>query len=253
MEILSHHDRKELIGYLTYVKSSLNEWQVVDIALTPDSDISVTEASEIIHSVFRNTEGKIYVCNKREILMLIRWGMHDRPEEVMIANKIITELPKDSCKVRVKPPTEEGIFKIEISIKHKPPSKPSFSDIRTIRRENIALIADDDAVTRALIKTTLDGNVTVHEITNGNEVMEYYKKYMPDILFLDIHLPGVEGMDILRDLHFMDRSAYILMLSADSSRENVELSAKNGAKGFLAKPFTKEKLIELVHKCPTLY
>jgi two-component system, chemotaxis family, chemotaxis protein CheY len=82
--------------------------------------------------------------------------------------------------------------------------------------------------------------------------MAAYKQYAPDILLLDIHMPGKDGLEVLHDIQDIDPQAYIIMLSADSSAENVGYTLQEGAKGFMTKPFTREKLLELTHKCPTI-
>jgi two-component system chemotaxis response regulator CheY len=198
--------------------------------------------------VFRNKEGKLYICNNREILMLLRWGPNHNTAE--ISKSVEERLPAGSCEVHAHEPTPEGIAKFEMLITYKKPV--ALADLRRARREKIILIADDDMYMRMLVKKGASDGATVHEIADGGEVLAAYKKYVPDILFLDIHMPNKEGTDILQDILALDSNAYIIMLSADSSRENVSLALKQGAKGFLTKPFTKEKLQEYIRKCPTI-
>ena len=123
---------------------------------------------------------------------------------------------------------------------------------RQQRQDNIILIADDDLLIRSMLKKSLGsyGDVTVLE--DGTEVVDVYLKILPDILFLDIHLPGQSGFDILDEILMFDQDAYVVMLSSDSDKDNVLNTRKMGAKGFLAKPFTKEKLEESLWKCPTI-
>jgi DNA-binding NarL/FixJ family response regulator len=60
------------------------------------------------------------------------------------------------------------------------------------------------------------------------------------------------GAGILTDILAVDPDAYVIMFSADSSRHNVERTALQGAKGIMAKPFSKDKLMEYIERCPTL-
>jgi two-component system chemotaxis response regulator CheY len=126
------------------------------------------------------------------------------------------------------------------------------ADIRAMRRENVILVADDDMYMRILVKNGIASLATVREVEDGNEIIGAYKRYMPDILFLDIHMPNREGTDVINDILTIDPKAYVIMLSADSSQENIELSTRRGAKDFLAKPFTKDKLMGYIKKCPTI-
>ncbi len=258
MEILHHRDlqkkdHKELLGYLPYVKLSLKEWMFVDIRLSemPEDSFAIERAAEEVHALYKNREGKLYICNDREILMLVRWGK-DNPAEA-IATDIGTVLPKEECQVYVHEPTMGGIAKLEILITYRRASTtPTYADTRATRRENIVIVADDDMYMRMLVKKGLGPDATVIEVADGGDVIETYKKNVPDIIFLDIHMPKIEGNALLEQILKTDPRAYIIMLSADSSRENVKIAVQKGAKGFLTKPFTKERLHEYLAKCPTI-
>ena len=65
-------------------------------------------------------------------------------------------------------------------------------------------------------------------------------------------MPGKSGIDILEEILMFDQTAFIVMLSADTAKDNVLETRKLGAKGFVAKPFTKEKLVDMLQKCPTM-
>jgi two-component system, chemotaxis family, chemotaxis protein CheY len=253
MDILNHNDYKTLLGYLPHVKTSLKEWLFVDIRITDisDKDLTVANAAQSVRALFREREGKLYICNDREILMIVRWGKNTPPS--MVADSVSKALPEKGCAVFVHEPTVAGLSKLEILITYKKPTTtPTFSDIRVARRENVVIIADDDMFMRSLVKKGIGANFTVVEVPDGAGVMDAYKKSNPDVLFLDIHMPNVEGTSLLQQILAIDPNAYIVMLSADSSRENVESTAQKGARGFLTKPFTKERLQECLNKCLTI-
>ena len=252
MEILSVKDRQALLGYLPYVKMSVKEWLFVDIRIKElFPDLTVEKTAEAVHALFKNREGKLYICNEREILMIVRWG-HNNPASI-VADDVSKALPADGCEIHVHEPTVAGISKLEILITYKKPtSAPTLVDLRATRRENILLVADDDMYMRLLVRKGVGDRFTVVECADGKDVLESYQKINPDIVFLDIHMPNLDGMNALGQLLTLDPKAFVIMLSADSSRENVEGTAQNGAKGFLTKPFTKDKLHEYLNKCPTV-
>jgi two-component system chemotaxis response regulator CheY len=213
-----------------------------------DKDFTITDAADLIHSLFESKEGKLFICNDREILMLLRWG---RTRDFSgVAKNVQERLPAGSCEVHVRELTPEGIAKFEMLITYKKPV--ILADLRRARQEKIILVADDDMYMRMLVKKGAGEGIAVHEVADGKEVLASYKKYVPDILFLDIHMPNLGGTNNLQNILAIDPKAYIIMLSADRSRENVELTAHKGAKGFLTKPFTKEKLQDYIRKCPTM-
>ncbi|MFA4994388.1 MAG: response regulator [Bdellovibrionales bacterium] len=254
MEILYRKNYKELLGYLPFVKVTLKDWMFVDIRITDfsDKELTVANAAESVRALFRSHEGKLFVCNDREILMIIRWGRNNPPSP--IADHVSKALPEKGCSVFVHEPTVAGVAKLEILITYrKPLSEPTFADIRALRRENVVIVADDDMFMRSLVKKGVGAHYTVIEIADGGEIFETYKKSVPDVLFLDIHMPNVDGMAVLQQILAIDANAHIVMLSADSSRENVEIATQQGAKGFLTKPFTKERLQDFLNKCPTIF
>lgn len=110
------------------------------------------------------------------------------------------------------------------------------------------LIIDDDSQIRNYIRSTLvqlDG-VDIINSANANDGIEKYKRFNPDIVFLDINLPYKDGLSLLREILELNKSANIIMISGDSTFDNVKTSIANGAKGFVVKPFTMKKILDSV-------
>ncbi len=255
MDIIASTNRQEFLACLPQIKPNLPEWQFVEIRLVQGSGDEPTgvEAAGMVQELFQHKEGKIYICNNFEILMLIRWGANTSVQEV--PRQIEQRMPPGTCEVFVHEASIEGIMKVEMIIRQTGKKKsdiPEFAQIRADRKENVVLVADDDMYMRMLVKKGLSGLADqAHEVVNGSEVMDAYKRYIPNILFLDIHMPGRNGQEVLADILAVDPAAYVIMLSSDSSVENVEFTVKKGAKGFLAKPFSKDRLLEYYYKaCP---
>ncbi|MDR3425193.1 MAG: response regulator [Alphaproteobacteria bacterium] len=254
MEILLRKNHQDLLSYLPYVKTSLKAWLFVDIRLTEacDKDFTVTRAAEHIHALFKDKEGKIYICNDREILMIVRWGQ-ENPQSG-IADTIGKSLPGGNCEVHAQEPTADGVAKLEILLTYKSPvAAPTLIDIRSKRKERVLLVADDDMFQRSIIKKGLSKIGTVIEVSSGDEVESAYRQHNPDILFLDIHMPGLSGRDIVYKMSELDPDSYIIMVSADGTQENIADTWQKGARDFLIKPFSKERLLECVRKCPTIH
>jgi two-component system chemotaxis response regulator CheY len=253
VEILPHKNYKELLDLMPQVKSALQEWLFVDLRLTKDCDknFTVAAAADLIHSLFKDKEGKIYIGNDHSMIMLVRTGKNYPPAE--LTNNIKRHLPEGSCEVRVSEPTPEGLNKLEVFITYKKTeATQSLVDIRKSRKENVILVADDDMYQREIIKKGLAKIGAVVEVESGDGVAAAYSRCNPDIVFLDIHMPGRSGREIVYELAELDPDSFVVMISADGSRENVADTWQKGAKEFLTKPFTKEKLLECVKKCPTI-
>lgn len=125
--------------------------------------------------------------------------------------------------------------------------------MKNSRKENLILIADDDLFIRKVIRKGLrDLPIVIEEVIDGNAVLEAYQRLNPDVLILDIHLPGQSGIELLKAIYAVDPEAHVIMISADSTAENVALVRDRGIKGFLTKPVDKARLIDLVNLCPTI-
>jgi two-component system chemotaxis response regulator CheY len=124
--------------------------------------------------------------------------------------------------------------------------------MRGSNKGNVVVVADDDLFVRKVIISALSDLAEIVEVADGAEVEKVCRARKPDIVFLDIHLPNVSGLDLVHKLIKEDMGAYIVMLSADSSEENVLKSKLKGAKGFMTKPFKKERIMHFFNACPTI-
>jgi two-component system chemotaxis response regulator CheY len=112
------------------------------------------------------------------------------------------------------------------------------------------LIVDDDASIRKLIATTLEdvSGYRLEEASNGEEAMLRALDALPSIVFLDISMPRIDGIETCRRLRSEPSlaEATIVMLTGDSG-ERAERSAQDaGADLFLTKPFSPLHLLQLV-------
>lgn len=123
---------------------------------------------------------------------------------------------------------------------------------RHSRPSGCILIIEDDVMVRGLLATMLQGTHQIIQAKNAENGIIAYIDQAPNIVFLDIHMPGLNGKDTLMYLRQIDPEAYVVMLSGDSSSHNVIQTQAQGAAGFVRKPFTKEKLLEYVKICPSL-
>lgn len=124
--------------------------------------------------------------------------------------------------------------------------------MREGRVHNVCLVADDDLFIRKIIAKNLDNLATIVNANDGADCLQAYQEHKPDIAFVDIHLPILTGLELVDQILRIDPQAYIILISSDSTSENVQAAIAKGAKGFLAKPILREKLIGYFSKCPTV-
>lgn len=113
------------------------------------------------------------------------------------------------------------------------------------------LIVDDSAVMRSMIKKTIiSSGVVVGEIleaSNGKEGLEMLETNWLDILFIDVNMPIMDGMQMLDEVRKNPETSDlpILIVSTESNHERIEIIKKKNA-GFIHKPFTPEVLRERI-------
>jgi len=109
------------------------------------------------------------------------------------------------------------------------------------------VIAEDEAIIRLDLKELLqeDGYDVVGETGRGDEAVELVRDLRPDLVILDIKMPGLDGLSAAREIA-RDRLAAVLMVTAFSQRELVEQARDAGALAYLVKPFQKSDLIPAI-------
>jgi len=106
------------------------------------------------------------------------------------------------------------------------------------------LIADDVEGLRQLLKAHLKqfNCEVVKEVADGNKVIDAIQQSAPDLVLLDINMPGRNGLDILKDLSEQAIHDKVWIISGDDDQQTINRAREYGAKGFINKPFTIEKL-----------
>ncbi len=107
------------------------------------------------------------------------------------------------------------------------------------------LICDDEEVLRALVRATLDAERhSVFEASDGDEALDQARRVLPDVILLDMMMPGKTGLDVLSELRREPQLAKtpVVMLTARTQAADRDAAALAGATRFLAKPFRPSEL-----------
>jgi len=112
------------------------------------------------------------------------------------------------------------------------------------------LIVDDSMVMRMMIRDVLTkgGFDVVGQAKNGKEALEQYTKLSPDLVTMDIIMPGDHGTDVVKKVVEMDKDARIIVVSGLNQKNLVMQAMENGARDFLVKPFENEELLQAAYK-----
>jgi len=111
------------------------------------------------------------------------------------------------------------------------------------------LIADDEAHVVELVRVTLeDDRVRVVEVADGLSALARASELEPELIFLDVNLPGLSGLEVCRRLRRDPHRAgvHIVMLTAAAQQDDVARGLAAGADHYLTKPFSPVRLLTLV-------
>lgn len=117
---------------------------------------------------------------------------------------------------------------------------------RLQRTEKQILVVEDDPLSQRLVKNVLHADYKVTTASTGQEAVDSYVRNAPNVVFLDIGLPDANGLQILEKLLNLDSNANIIMLSGHTYQEAIMQAMKTGAKGFVGKPFTRDRLVRYI-------
>ena len=110
---------------------------------------------------------------------------------------------------------------------------------------NILVVDDDMRICRILLRYLSSAGYTVAAAANGEEMRECMQSFLPDLILLDLNMPGEHGLDICRNLrHTSDVGIIILTGSSDKVDEIVGL--EGGADDYLVKPVDERELLARV-------
>jgi two-component system chemotaxis response regulator CheY len=123
-----------------------------------------------------------------------------------------------------------------------------------LQKVNI-LVVDDSGFMAKLLKTILRGLAAgqVHECTHSSDVIDCLREYQPDVVFLDLEMPGIDGLSVANQIRKGDESPNpfvpIIMVTAHTKKANVIQARDVGVTEFLAKPVSARSVYERLAAC----
>lgn len=110
------------------------------------------------------------------------------------------------------------------------------------------LVVDDSKITRKFITKRIPEEHEVFEGANGKEAFDLYKEINPDIVFLDLTMPIMDGYVALEKIKEYDYDAFVVIISADVQNEAVDKVIKLGAKAVHSKELEKDYIINIINE-----
>ncbi|RLF44316.1 MAG: diguanylate cyclase response regulator [Thermoplasmata archaeon] len=115
-------------------------------------------------------------------------------------------------------------------------------------RKTVLIVDDDEYILETAKDILEEKGFEVHLAKNGASALEKAREVKPVVALLDIKLPDIEGIELLRKLKEMDPGLYVIILTGYASLENAIGALKEGAFDYLQKPIEWEKLLSAIER-----
>jgi DNA-binding NtrC family response regulator len=114
------------------------------------------------------------------------------------------------------------------------------------------LIVDDDKSIRYSLKRMLESSFAILTAQNGDEALQQAKMNAPDVILMDIKMPGRTGIEVLKEIRQIDPKSLVILMTAYGTTETAIEAMKHGAFDYIVKPFPIPQMKELVEKALSL-
>jgi two-component system chemotaxis response regulator CheY len=109
------------------------------------------------------------------------------------------------------------------------------------------MIVDDSNIIRSRIERVYQNDQSLEVVataSNGRDALQKATHFLPDVVTMDLTMPGMDGLQCIKHIEKLDKEIKILVISALSDITTGLEAIEYGARGFLCKPFTDEELID---------
>lgn len=116
-------------------------------------------------------------------------------------------------------------------------------------RLNFLLVDDEPLICEMLKDILIDLEYKViGQANNGTSAIEKAALLKPDIVFLDINMPEINGLDALASIKTRNKGIIVIMVTANSDISTVQQAVRTGADGYILKPFNAQQIIRAIEK-----
>lgn len=218
------------------------------------SNVQIGELQQILEFKFGKEEGSLFRFDDRNILIMLV-GNDNRQSLAYFDRAIYESFSREKIKVTTNSLDESGINVLAGLLDKLIPPTDTVARLllRRMRRStNCALVLDDDIMVIKTMEYILKGFGIVHTAQTPERFLELYKEYAPNVVFVDIHLRGEKGQNIVRQIKSeIDPYVHAVMISSDGTKDTILEVREAGASGFIVKPFNLDSVYKYLAKAPT--
>jgi len=110
----------------------------------------------------------------------------------------------------------------------------------------VLIVDDNELICLGLGRTLSRRNIVHHAVEDGENALSEVRRTFYDLVFLDIHLPDANGLDLIREIRRISPGTKVVILSSDGSENNVRRALAEGALRFMEKPYENSEVMEIL-------
>lgn len=112
------------------------------------------------------------------------------------------------------------------------------------------MLVDDEKFFRGLLRDILEqeGFTVVAEGVDGNEALDKYRQFCPDVVIMDIFMPGKDGISATKEILSFDSTARVVICSAVGFDDEIAIAMQAGARASISKPFMADEITETINR-----
>ena len=115
-------------------------------------------------------------------------------------------------------------------------------------RQGSVLVVDDELGPRESLRMILQPLFEVKTASNGQEALQCLQQEKIDLITLDLKMPGLSGLDVLREIKKMDVDAAVIIITAYGTLTNAHEAIRYGAVDFISKPYNATDILSVVRR-----
>lgn len=113
------------------------------------------------------------------------------------------------------------------------------------------LVVDDSSLMISVISNFIKKSgkeVEILSAKDGQQAIDMYQAHKPNLVFMDIKMPGIDGIQALIKIRNMDKSSKIVMCTSLREEEQEKKAKEAGAVGYIMKPFSSQDIVDALNK-----
>lgn len=252
---LARNPVEDAIQSIAVKKGNPKDWAYLHVKIEDHARaVNANDVEKVLNQKFAGFDHEVFSFSEKRELMVLA---DNRSKQAIAAfNKAIFDrLGGGSLKLVANDLSDKGmdhVTKILTRLVPEGDAAMRISLSRMSRPSNCILILDDDPMVLKTMEFALKGFGYVGTSADPQEFLGMYKEYAPNVVFVDIHLKGYKGTNIVNAIRRQfDPQIHAVMISADATKETVISVRDCGAKGYIVKPVSRDAIYQNILKAPT--